>query len=169
MVSTHLKILVKMDYFKVRMKIENIWNHHLVAHLLIIKRKLDLDHMIPGWVFSHYRMDVTPHVISANQSSKHLGQKWAPCNCSSTLPEQIAGSSYKKGQLLAIFPWKSMVGGWSFKRPTLQGTIISHLGKRKIIFKSTFLRGYVMGPRRVGLSGRLNFADALFPLKRGTP
>ena len=39
-------------------------------------------------------------------------------------------------------------GGWHEVKDTLQGTNISHLGKRKIIFKMP-LKGDMLVPRRV--------------------
>jgi len=56
-----------------------------------------------------------------------------------------------------IFKWESTSFCWKPIDITLQGTNISHLGKRKIIFKSSFGTGYVSSQEGnqmvVGVSG----------------
>ena len=79
----------------------------------------------------------------------HLPLSWLPRGCQD--PQQLKlGTLGTFGQKVAD-PQKNRYLFWKEKRGTLQGINISHLGKRKIIFKSVFGRGYVSSLEGIAL------------------
>ena len=124
-----------------------------------------LPHLVWGSSHSPFRVKTKNHLPKTN-SSRLKNSAWKTMYVVSfgdcLLLEPLLLVSERVRPCLVIFGWPRILSHANLKEHqeirgnTLQGTNISHLGKRKIIFKSAVKSGYdMLLPRRVSRIGGL--------------